>query len=74
MEYYDTVTDGEIAISLAACADCPVHAHCLELSLRDRAIGQHGIWGSARCVGCAKEAAASPLASLRPVAYAAAPP
>jgi WhiB family transcriptional regulator, redox-sensing transcriptional regulator len=35
----------QAAQAIAVCAACPVRADCLELSLRHRHIGQHGIWG-----------------------------
>jgi Transcription factor WhiB len=35
----------ESAGALTVCAACPVRAYCLELSLRNWVIGQHGIWG-----------------------------
>jgi hypothetical protein len=35
----------EAAAAIAVCTSCPVRAQCLELSLRDWDIGQHGIWG-----------------------------
>ena len=35
----------EAAAAIAICASCPVRAQCLELSLRQWAIGQHGVWG-----------------------------
>ena len=27
------------------CGRCPVRQECLELSLRDWTVGQHGVWG-----------------------------
>ena len=27
------------------CAACPVREECLELALRNWAVGQHGVWG-----------------------------
>jgi WhiB family redox-sensing transcriptional regulator len=35
----------EAADALAVCGTCPVRARCLELSFRQWAVGQHGIWG-----------------------------
>jgi WhiB family redox-sensing transcriptional regulator len=35
----------EAAGAIAICADCPVRDACLELSLRQWRIGQHGVWG-----------------------------
>jgi Transcription factor WhiB len=35
----------EAAAAIAVCTGCPVRAQCLELSLRDWDIGQHGVWG-----------------------------
>lgn len=35
----------EAAAAIAVCAACPVRAECLELSLRNWGIGQHGVWG-----------------------------
>jgi hypothetical protein len=35
----------EAAAAIAVCTSCPVRAQCLELSLRHRDTGQHGIWG-----------------------------
>jgi len=35
----------EAAAAIAVCADCPVRAECLALSLRHWEIGQHGVWG-----------------------------
>ena len=35
----------EAAAAIAVCATCPVRAECLALSLRQWAVGQHGIWG-----------------------------
>jgi Transcription factor WhiB len=35
----------EAARAIAVCAACPVRTACLELSLRQWAIGQHGVWG-----------------------------
>jgi WhiB family redox-sensing transcriptional regulator len=35
----------EAAAAIAVCTDCPVRALCLELSLRQWDIGQHGVWG-----------------------------
>lgn len=35
----------EAAQALTVCLTCLVRAHCLELSLRHWAIGQHGVWG-----------------------------
>jgi hypothetical protein len=35
----------EAAAAIAVCFGCPVRPQCLELSLRDWRLGQHGIWG-----------------------------
>ena len=35
----------EAADAIAVCAACPVRAECLELALRNWAVGQHGVWG-----------------------------
>ena len=35
----------EAAGAIAVCAACPVREECLELSLRNWAVGQHGVWG-----------------------------
>lgn len=35
----------EAAAAIAVCIGCPVRALCLELSLRQWDIGQHGVWG-----------------------------
>ena len=35
----------EAAAAIAVCTSCPVRAQCLELSLRQWDIGQHGVWG-----------------------------
>jgi hypothetical protein len=35
----------EAASAIAICTACPVRGGCLELSLRDWTIGQHGVWG-----------------------------
>jgi hypothetical protein len=35
----------EAAGAIAVCAACPVRQECLELSLRDWTVGQHGVWG-----------------------------
>jgi hypothetical protein len=35
----------EAADALAVCGACLVRARCLELSFRQRAVGQYGIWG-----------------------------
>ena len=35
----------EAAAAIAVCTSCPVRAPCLELSLRQWDIGQHGVWG-----------------------------
>jgi hypothetical protein len=35
----------EAAGALAICTACPVRGACLELSLRQWTIGQHGVWG-----------------------------
>jgi WhiB family redox-sensing transcriptional regulator len=33
------------AAALAVCGGCPVRQECLELSLRNWTVGQHGVWG-----------------------------
>jgi WhiB family transcriptional regulator, redox-sensing transcriptional regulator len=35
----------EAAAALSVCARCPVRTECLELSLRNWKVGQHGVWG-----------------------------
>jgi len=35
----------EAAAAIAVCAACPVRAECLELAVRNWAVGQHGVWG-----------------------------
>ena len=35
----------EAAAAIAVCTSCPVRAQCLQLSLRQWDIGQHGVWG-----------------------------
>jgi WhiB family redox-sensing transcriptional regulator len=35
----------EAAGAIAVCAGCPVREECLELALRNWAVGQHGVWG-----------------------------
>jgi Transcription factor WhiB len=35
----------EAADAIAVCAACRVRAECLELALRNWAVGQHGVWG-----------------------------
>jgi hypothetical protein len=35
----------EATAAIAVCTGCLVRAQCLELSLRDWDIGQHGVWG-----------------------------
>ena len=35
----------EAAEAIAVCAACRVRAECLELALRNWAVGQHGVWG-----------------------------
>jgi WhiB family transcriptional regulator, redox-sensing transcriptional regulator len=35
----------QAAAALAVCGACPVRQECLELSLRDWTVGQHGVWG-----------------------------
>jgi hypothetical protein len=37
----------EAAKAIAVCNACEVRLHCLELSLRYWAVGQHGVWGGA---------------------------
>jgi WhiB family redox-sensing transcriptional regulator len=34
----------EAAAAIAVCAACPVRRECLELALRNWAVGQHGVW------------------------------
>ena len=36
---------GEAAAAIAVCAACRVREECLELALRNWAVGQHGVWG-----------------------------
>jgi Transcription factor WhiB len=33
------------AAALKVCSTCPVRQECLELSLRNWTVGQHGVWG-----------------------------
>ena len=35
----------EAAGAIAVCSDCRVREECLELALRNWAVGQHGVWG-----------------------------
>jgi Transcription factor WhiB len=35
----------EAARAIAVCAACRVREECLELALRNWAVGQHGVWG-----------------------------
>jgi Transcription factor WhiB len=35
----------EAADAIAVCASCRVRAECLELAVRNWAVGQHGVWG-----------------------------
>jgi WhiB family transcriptional regulator, redox-sensing transcriptional regulator len=35
----------QAAAAIAVCAACPVRQECLELSLRNWTLGQHGVWG-----------------------------
>jgi WhiB family redox-sensing transcriptional regulator len=35
----------EAADAIAVCGTCRVRAECLELALRNWAVGQHGVWG-----------------------------
>ena len=35
----------DAAEAIAVCATCPVREECLELALRNWAVGQHGVWG-----------------------------
>ncbi len=35
----------QTAAALAVCGACPVRQECLELSLRNWTLGQHGVWG-----------------------------
>jgi WhiB family transcriptional regulator, redox-sensing transcriptional regulator len=35
----------QAAAAIAVCAGCPVRDECLELALRNWAIGQFGVWG-----------------------------
>ena len=50
-EWFPLTTDvgrarKQAARAIAICADCPVRADCLELSLRHSSgIGAHGVWG-----------------------------
>ncbi len=34
------------AVAIAVCAACPVRGECLELALRNWAIGQFGVWAA----------------------------
>jgi len=40
-----TAARREAAAAIAVCAACPVRGECLELALRNWAIGQFGVWG-----------------------------
>jgi WhiB family redox-sensing transcriptional regulator len=35
----------EAAAAIAVCGGCRVRQECLELALRNSAVGQHGVWG-----------------------------
>ena len=35
----------EAAAAIAVCSGCRVREECLELALRNWAVGQHGVWG-----------------------------
>jgi WhiB family transcriptional regulator, redox-sensing transcriptional regulator len=35
----------EAAGAIAVCSGCPVREECLELALRNWAVGRHGVWG-----------------------------
>ena len=35
----------DAAAAIAVCTSCPVRTQCLQLSLRQWDIGQHGVWG-----------------------------
>jgi hypothetical protein len=35
----------EVADAIMVCAECRVREECLELALRNWAVGQHGVWG-----------------------------
>jgi len=37
----------EVAGAIAVCAACRAREECLELALRNWAVGQHGVWGGA---------------------------
>ena len=41
----DTSAKRQTAAALAVCGACPVRQECLELSLRNWTLGQHGVWG-----------------------------
>jgi hypothetical protein len=41
----DATVRREAANAIAVCTGCVVRMQCLELSLRQWAVGQHGIWG-----------------------------
>jgi WhiB family redox-sensing transcriptional regulator len=64
----------EAAAAIAVCSDCPVRARCLELSLQNWEVGQHGVWGGTvpseraelrrgRVAGVSEVLAARPVAS-----------
>lgn len=49
-QWYPASAPGEVerreaAEAIAVCTACVVRMHCLELSLRYWAVGQHGVWG-----------------------------
>ena len=41
----ETTAKRETAAALAVCGACRVRQECLELSLRNWTLGQHGVWG-----------------------------
>jgi hypothetical protein len=41
----ETSAKRQTAAALAVCGACPVRQECLELSLRNWTLGQHGVWG-----------------------------
>jgi WhiB family transcriptional regulator, redox-sensing transcriptional regulator len=43
--YPVTAARRQAAAAIAVCAACPVRSECLELALRNWAIGQFGVWG-----------------------------
>jgi WhiB family transcriptional regulator, redox-sensing transcriptional regulator len=59
----------EAAAAIAICTSCPVRAQCLELSLRNWDIGQHGVWGGLVATDRAhlrRRRTAAPAMILRP--------